>query len=94
MAEEIKRPDICENEQRRSVQPPGDTEAIVNDLVSSCTKDDCFNNIDLPPLPSLNALKGIISQARDILFPGYFSENRIDSISFKYHKGAALSKRP
>lgn len=87
MAEEKNRPEMCESEQRLSVRPPGKIDTIVNELITSCTKDDCFNNIDLPPLPSMEALIGIIRKVRDIVFPGYFSRGRIDTVSLKYHMG-------
>jgi serine O-acetyltransferase len=90
MAEEKNRPEICESEQWLSVQPPEKIDAIVNELISSCVKDDCYNNVDLPPLPSMEALIGTIKKVRDIIFPGYFSEGRIDSISLKYHMGRVV----
>ena len=69
MAEEKHRPEICESEQRLSIQPSEKIDTIVNELTSSCIKDDCFNNVDLPPLPSMEALIGIIRKVRDIIFP-------------------------
>jgi len=90
MGKEKKRPEICESEQKLSVQPPDRVDNIVNELISSCAKDDCFNNIDLPPLPSMEALIGIIREVRDIIFPGYFSKGRMDSVSLKYHLGRVV----
>jgi len=89
MTEEKKRPEICESDQKRSIQSSDNIESTVNELISSCTRNECFNNVDLPPLPSMDALIGIIRQARDIIFPGYFSE-RIDSLNLKYHIGRVV----
>ena len=90
MTKEKNRPEICKNEQSLSVHPPDKIDDIVNELISSCKKDDCFNNIDLPPLPSMEALIEIIRKVRDIIFPGYFSQGRIDGVSLKYHMGRVV----
>ena len=87
MAEEKNRPEICEIEQMLSTQPTDKVDDVVNKLISSCEKDNCFNNIGLPPLPSMEALIGILRKVREIIFPGYFSEGRLDSVSLKYHMG-------
>ena len=90
MTEDKNRPEICESEQRLAVQPPDKIDTIVNELIFSCSKDDCYNNINLPPLPSMEALIGLIRKVRDIIFPGYFSEGRVDSVSLKYHMGRVV----
>jgi serine O-acetyltransferase len=90
MTEKNIKQRICENDQNKLIHPQKQIDSIVDDLVSSCTSDDCFNNTDLPPLPSVDALKDIIRQAREIIFPGYFSKDRIDSISLKYHLGSVV----
>ena len=90
MSEEKNKPEICENEKKWLIQSQDHIDSIVDELVSSCTKEDRFNNVDLSPLPSMDVLISIIRQARDIIFPGYFSEVRIDSFSLKYHIGRVV----
>ena len=80
----------CESDRRRSIQSPDNIDSIVDELISSCESGTCFNNIELPPLPSMDALTGIIRKVRDVIFPGYFSEGRIDSVSLKYHMGRVV----
>jgi serine O-acetyltransferase len=90
MAEKKHNQAICDNEQRRSIQSPDNIDSIVNKLILSCEKGECFNNIELPPLPSMDALIEIIRNVRDIIFPGYFSQGRLDSVSLKYHMGRVV----
>ncbi len=90
MTEKKDKPEICENEEKWSIQSQDHIDSIVDELVSSCAKEDCFNNVDLSPLPSMDVLITIIRQTRDIIFPGYFSETRIDSFSLKYHIGRVV----
>lgn len=89
MTENMQKPAICESERTRITQSSDKIESTVNELISSCTMDECFNNVDLPPLPSMDSLISIIRQVRDIIFPGYFSE-RIDSLNMKYHAGRVV----
>ena len=90
MAEEKDIPDICESEKKRAVQAPDNIDSIVEALISSCKKDDCFNNVDLSPLPSMDALIGIVRQTRDIIFPGYFCDTRMNTFGLKYHIGRVV----
>ena len=60
---------------------------IVNDLVKSCTTGDCFDHVDIEPLPSKEAIIEIIHLSCRILYPGYFSSTRIDTVNLLYYYG-------
>ena len=60
---------------------------IVNDLVLSCRTEDSFDHISPEPIPSREAMIGIIEQARRILYPGYFIRSRVDEINLSYYLG-------
>ena len=84
------KPVICGNEQAKPVHQQDHIDSIVDKLVSSCTKDDCYNNADLPPLPSKGALTDIIRQTQEIVFPGYFGEAHIDALGLRHHIGRVV----
>ena len=84
MGKEKAKSEICNVEQKLATQSSNKLHSVVDKLVSSCQKDSCYNNVDLPPLPSMDALIEIIRQARDIIFPGYFNETRIDTCNLEY----------
>lgn len=90
MAEEKNKKQICEDKQRLAIKSSDNIHSIVDELVSSCSKNECFNNVDLPPLPSMDSIVDIIRQVRDMIFPGYFSNARIDSHSLRYHIGRVI----
>lgn len=90
MAIEKPKPGICENEQRFSIQSSENIQSIVNELVASCKRTDCFDNVDSSALPSMDSIVDIIRQAREILFPGYFSDTRIDSHNLEYYMGRVV----
>ncbi len=66
--------------------------AIVDDLVASCATGDCFDHVDIEPLPSKEAIIDIIHLACRILYPGYFSRTRIDTVNLLYYYGQEVTQ--
>lgn len=64
---------------------------IVEYLVLSCNTEDCFDHVDLEPLPSKEAVIDIIHTACRILYPGYFSRTRIDKVNLIYYFGQEVT---
>jgi serine O-acetyltransferase len=65
---------------------------IVEDLVQSCNIEECFDHVDLEPLPSKEAIIEIIIAACRILYPGYFSRTRIDKMNLTYYIGQEITE--
>lgn len=61
--------------------------AIVNHLVQSCSREDCFAHVDSEPIPSQDAVIDIIHAACRILYPGYFVRVRVDAVNLPYYLG-------
>ncbi len=64
-----------------------DIPEIVGDLVASCSRDDCFDNIGPEPIPSKDAIIEIVGRLQRILFPGYFISTRLDPVNLEYYLG-------
>jgi len=60
---------------------------IVDQLVQSCNTEDCFDHVDLEPLPSKEKIIDIIHIAGRILYPGYFTNDRMDKVNLNYSLG-------
>ena len=60
---------------------------IVGQLVQSCNTEDCFDHVDLEPLPSRESIIEIIHLASRVLYPGYFTRERVDKVSLLYYFG-------
>jgi len=60
---------------------------IVERLVQSCNTEDCFDHVDLDPLPSRESIIEIIHLACRVLYPGYFTRERVDKVSLLYYLG-------
>ena len=61
--------------------------SVVKRLLTSCNRDDSFDHVDPTPIPSRESVVRIIHQARRILFPGYFTETRLDPVNLNYYLG-------
>jgi serine O-acetyltransferase len=44
------------------------------------------------PLPSRDAIVGIVESLRSVIFPGYFGTSELDADSMRYHVGATLDR--
>ena len=60
-------------------------------IVESCGDADCYTHIDYDPIPSKAVVIEIINKIREVLFPGYFSREKIDPVTLKYVIGQSVS---
>ena len=77
----------AESLSRFKQQLPDVTERIID----SCYDKESFTHIDYEPIPSEGYVVDIIHKLREILFPGYFSREKIDPVNLKYYMGQAVS---
>jgi serine O-acetyltransferase len=61
--------------------------SVVKRLLISCNRDEPFHHLDSAPNPSQDAVVLIIHRVRRILFPGYFTEARLDPVNLEYYLG-------
>jgi len=64
---------------------------IVENIIENSDDSQCFTHVDYEPIPSKDAVIDIINRLKEILFPGYFSREKIDPINLQYHMGQATS---
>lgn len=77
----------CKIEVKIARQLREEIPGIVDQLVQSCNTEDCFDHVDLEPLPSKERIIDIIHIAGRILYPGYFTDDRIDKVNLNYSLG-------
>jgi serine O-acetyltransferase len=65
--------------------------SIVEKIIENCSDTECFNHIDYEPIPSMSSVINIIERMKDILFPGYFSREKLDPVNLSYSTGQAVS---
>ena len=69
----------------------GEIPDIVNQLISTCDRDDCFHHVGPEPIPSKDAVIDLIERARRILYPGYFSQGHLDEVNLGFYLGQEVT---
>lgn len=69
----------------------GQLPEIAEEIIRYCEGDICFTHVDYEPIPSRESVVAIIDTFREILFPGYFSTEKLDPVNLKYSMGQRIS---
>ena len=64
---------------------------ITENIIESCYDKACYTHIDYEPIPSEGYVVDIINKLKEILFPGYFTREKIDPVNLKYYMGQSVS---
>ena len=87
MAQKSDRSKECRDDERTITSYYKGISPAVKRLVDSCKGDDCFHHLEPTPIPTQEAAIQIINQTRRILFPGFFTQTRLDSHNLEYNIG-------
>jgi serine O-acetyltransferase len=82
----------CRNEVVSVTQFRSRIPDLADAIIASCQDRQCFTHIDNDPIPSEGYVVDIIDKFREVLFPGYFSREKIDPISLKYIMGQTVTE--
>jgi serine O-acetyltransferase len=85
--ESAKQPEICKVEVKTAQEHRQELPRIVDELVLSCRRQDCFDHVGPEPLPSREAAIDIVHRACRLLYPGYFIRKRVDEVNLSYYFG-------
>jgi serine O-acetyltransferase len=80
-------PKDCKNDEKTITRFYKGIAPAVKGLVDSCQGDDCFHHLEPTPIPTQESAIQIINQARRILFPGFFTQTRLDVLNLEYNLG-------
>jgi len=64
---------------------------IAEDIIHICDEVKCFTHVEYDPIPSRDSVVAIIEKFREIIFPGYFSSEKLDPVNLRYSLGQAVS---
>jgi serine O-acetyltransferase len=81
----------CRTDIRNARRFREEIPSIVDQLVSSCNREDCFDHIGPEPIPSREAIIDILQRASHILYPGYFIRTRVDQVNVGYYFGQEVT---
>jgi len=83
----VCRSDVECHEQARSKLP-----AIAERIIDHCANSPCYTHIDSEPIPAEGFVADIIDMFRAVLFPGYFTREKLDPVNLRYSLGQTISK--
>ena len=82
----------CDIEIKNSRKFRSEIPGIVDELVMSCSREDCFDHIGLEPISSREAIVDLLYRAFRILYPGYFIQKRVDEVNLNYYFGQEITE--
>ena len=65
--------------------------AIAEKIIADCFGDESYTHVDYEPIPSKQSVIDIIEKLREVLFPGYFTKEKLDPVNLKYYLGQTVS---
>ena len=90
----VKKPvdeDWCKTEVAHTYEFRKEIPQVVDELVLSCSRADCFDHIGPEPIPSRDLIIDILTRLRRILYPGYFINSRVDQMNLSYYFGQEIT---
>ena len=64
---------------------------MADKIIESCADETCFTHIDFEPIHTDRHVAALIDRFREVLFPGYFSREKLDPVNLQYSIGQAVS---
>ena len=84
--------DACRSEVESHELARSQLPAIAEQIIDHCESSPCYTHIDSEPIPSEAFVADIIDMFREVLFPGYFSREKLDPVNLRYSLGQTISK--
>ena len=81
----------CKIDARALSHYRGKLPEIAEKIIAKCEDDECYNHIDYEPIPSKTSVVDIIQRLREVLFPGYFTREKLDPVNLAYSMGQTVS---
>jgi serine O-acetyltransferase len=93
MKESSPVPDgVCRSEVECREQARSNLPEIAERIIDHCENSPCYTHIDSEPIPSEGFVADIIDMFRELLFPGYFTREKLDPVNLRYSLGQTVSK--
>lgn len=84
-------PEQCSTEIASTRRFREEIPTIVEKLTATCNNKGCFDHVSAEPIPSREAVLGILLRINDILYPGYFTQKRLDPVNVGYYLGQEVT---
>ena len=82
----------CKADHMRISEYRKELPGVIDTIIDSMNDEECFAHIGDDPLNFGHSVTDMIDHFREIIFPGYFSKEKIDGANLQYTTGRTLSK--
>lgn len=65
---------------------------VVKKIIESCHSSKSCNHVDFEPIPSKSAVIKIIDKFQELIFPGYFSSEKLDPVNLNFYLGQCVNQ--
>jgi serine O-acetyltransferase len=83
---------VCRTEVESQQQARLQLPEIAERIIDHCQNSPCYTHIDSEPIPAEGFVTDIIDMFRALLFPGYFTREKLDPVNLRYSLGQTVSK--
>ncbi|MFO7716669.1 serine O-acetyltransferase EpsC [Desulfosarcina sp.] len=83
---------VCRSEVECHEQARSKLPEIAERIIDHCQNSPCYTHIDSEPIPAEGFVTDMIDLFRELLFPGYFSREKLDPVNVRYSLGQTVSK--
>ena len=83
---------VCRTERDNASEYRKVLPEVINTILTSMEDKTCFAHIGDDPILFSTSIKEMIDKFREILFPGYFSKEKIDGANLVFNMGQAVSQ--
>ncbi|SMD11040.1 serine O-acetyltransferase [Desulfocicer vacuolatum DSM 3385] len=82
----------CKTNNQRIFEQRTNLPGVINTIIENLEDDTCFAHIGDEPIHFSTSVQEMIDKFREILFPGYFSREKLDGANLKYSIGQTVSQ--
>jgi serine O-acetyltransferase len=82
----------CQTEREAISEHRQELPKVIDQIMLSMEDKECFAHIGDEPIHFSTSVKEMIDKFREILFPGYFAKEKMDSANLLYNIGQAVSQ--
>jgi serine O-acetyltransferase len=83
---------LCQTGRQTASEHRKELPKVISTILASMEDSRCFAHVGDEPIHFSTSVKEMIDKFREILFPGYFSKEKIDSANMIYNLGQGISK--
>ena len=87
----LSESDNCKTDVAACKQLKAKVPELAEKIIDHCSNQECYTHIDYEPIPSEGYVSDLIDKFREVIFPGYFSKEKLDPSNMQYIIGRTVS---